>query len=83
MELQHGTTSISPAKALRKVTGAIAGDLPEGPARGLLVGTAGTATFKDGTQTTCTDVPLQEGYNPLGVAGGLTLGTAANVWLLY
>lgn len=83
MELQHGTSSVSPAKALRKVTSAIAGDLPEGPARGLLVGTAGTATFNDGTRTTCTNVPLQQGYNPLSVSGGLTLGTADDVWLLY
>lgn len=83
MDLQHGTSSVAPAKALRKVSSPIAGDLTDGPCRGLLVGTAGTATFRDGTRTTCTDVPLQQGYNPISVSGDVTLGTAADVWMLY
>jgi hypothetical protein len=51
--------------------------------RGLLVGTAGTATLVDADGNTCTDVPLQVGYNPLQIQKLTTLTTAANVWALY
>lgn len=53
-----------------------------GPCRALLVGTAGTATVVDRDGHTATNIPLQQGYNPLQVSI-VTLGTAANVWALY
>lgn len=58
-------------------------DLPDGIARALLVGTAGTAnlTEEDGTQRS--NVPLQEGYNPLFVKQVRTGGTADDIWALY
>jgi hypothetical protein len=51
--------------------------------RGLLVGTAGTATVVDADGNTCTDIPLQAGYNPLQIQKLTTLTSAANVWALY
>ena len=54
-------------------------DIPDGPARFLLVGTAGTATLVRHDGTVVADVPLQKGYNPL-VARRVTLGTAADVF---
>ncbi|WP_141688511.1 hypothetical protein [Bradyrhizobium paxllaeri] len=50
--------------------------------RALLVGTAGTGTLVDATGTTLTDVPLQQGYNPLEVTK-VTFGTVNDVWALY
>lgn len=58
-------------------------DLPDGPARGLLVGTAGTANLQDESGTTTTDVPLQAGYNPLNVKQVRLGGTADDIWALY
>lgn len=63
-------------------------DLPLGPARGLLVGSAGNARllFADGYDTGATNlVPLQQGYNPMLpvkriYATGLT---ASNIWAIY
>lgn len=51
--------------------------------RGLLVGTAGTATLRMAAGSTCTDIPLQVGYNPLQIDKLTALGTASNVWALY
>lgn len=53
------------------------------PCRGLLVGTAGTATVRTARGSTCADIPLQAGYNPLQIDKLTALGTAANVWALY
>ena len=58
-------------------------DLPDGVCRALLVGTAGTATLIDASGAERTGVPLQRGYNPIGVARVKTGGTAANLWALY
>jgi len=58
-------------------------DLPDGVARALLVGTAGTANLQDEFGTTTTDVPLQAGYNPLNVKQVRTSGTADDIWALY
>lgn len=54
-----------------------------GPCRGLLVGTAGTATVVDANGNTCTDIPLQVGYNPIQLQQITALTTAANVWALW
>jgi hypothetical protein len=58
-------------------------DLPGGPCRGLLVGTAGTANLvqEDGTERA--NVPLVAGYNHLVVRRVKTGGNAANLWALY
>lgn len=65
-----------------KITKANA-DLAGGTCRALLVGTAGTANLQDNDGTTTTDVPLQQGYNPLQVRQVRTGGTADDIWALY
>jgi len=72
----------SPARYFEKVTKADS-DLPQGPCRSLLVGTAGTANIKDYDGNIRTDVPLQAGYNPLSCQQVRTGGTADNIWALY
>lgn len=72
-----GTWSASKAVALS------AGATTIPTTRGLLVGTGGTATVMDAEGNTCTDIPLQTGYNPLQIQKLTALGTAANVWALY
>jgi hypothetical protein len=54
-----------------------------GTCRGLLVGTAGTATFIDGDGNTCTNAPLQAGYNPVQIQQITSLGTASDVWAYW
>jgi hypothetical protein len=67
----------------RKVVAVSSGvDLPDGPCRCLLVGTAGTATVIDIEGNSSTDIPLQQGYNPIRVTK-VTFGTAADVWAIY
>jgi len=58
-------------------------DLPDGPARGLLVGTAGTANLMDGAGEIRSGVPLQAGFNPMMVKQVRTGGTADDIWALY
>lgn len=58
-------------------------DLPDGPCRGLLVGTAGSANLTDIDGVDCDAVPLQAGYNPLVVARVRLGGDADNIWALY
>jgi len=72
----------SPAGIFVPVTKADS-DLPDGVCRGLLVGTAGTANLQDTTGTTRSNVPLQQGYNPLRCKQVRTSGTADNIWALY
>ena len=54
-----------------------------GACQGLLVGTAGTATLTMAGGSVCTDIPLQQGYNPLNVLKIESGGTADNIWALY
>lgn len=75
-------TPDSSAQAMAPVTLANA-PLPGGVCRGLLVGTAGTANIIDGAGNSLTNVPLQQGYNPIQVRQVGTGGTAANIWALY
>jgi hypothetical protein len=56
--------------------------LANGATRGLLVGVAGTATVIDMTGATLTNIPLQQGYNPLRVRK-VTFGSCSDVWGLY
>lgn len=58
-------------------------DVASGPCTALLVGTAGTANLQGFDGVTRTDVPLQQGYNPLYVKQLRTGGTADNIWCLY
>ena len=58
-------------------------ELPDGPCRCLLVGTAGTANIVDATGATRTNVPLQQGYNPIVCQQVRTGGTASNIWAIY
>lgn len=58
-------------------------DLPDGPCRGLLVGTAGTANLTELGGTQRDNVPLAAGYHPL-IARQVRLGgTAADIWAIY
>lgn len=70
------------AKSYVPVTKADA-DLADGPCRGLLVGTAGTANLMELDGTVRTAVPLQAGYNPLVAKQVRIGGTADNIWALY
>jgi hypothetical protein len=75
--------SPAPISAATKIVVVSSGvDLPSGPCRALLVGTAGTATVIDAEGNTATSIPLQAGYNPIRVSK-VTFGTAADVWALY
>lgn len=58
-------------------------DLPLGLCRALLVGTAGTANLRQLDGTERTNVPLQQGYNPLAVIRIKSGGTADDIWALY
>jgi len=72
----------SPADVFPPVTKADA-EMPGGPCRGLLVGTAGTANLMQQDGTIRANVPLQQGYNPLVVRQVRMGGTADNIWALY
>lgn len=79
---RYGDPSSAPADMVVPVTKADAA-LPEGTCRSLLVGTAGTANIVDGSGVTRTNVPLQQGYNPIVCQQVRTGGTAADIWALY
>ena len=52
--------------------------------RGLLVGTAGSATVRTVLGTLVTGIPLQAGYNHISVTQVYATGlTASNIWRLY
>ena len=82
-----GSELTRPSGKLRKVSGSDTVDLPDGPCRGLLVGTAGNARIIDasGFDVTASNlVPLQAGYNPIQVLRIYSTGlTASNIWALY
>lgn len=71
-----------PAGTMVSVTKSDSVDITGGPARSLLVGTAGTANLVmlDGAELA--NVPLQQGYNPLQVKRIKLGGTATNIWAL-
>lgn len=51
--------------------------------RGLLVGTAGTATVTTARGASRANVPLQLGWNPIQITALTALGTASDVWACY
>src|SRR5262249_33839492 len=73
----------APASRLAPITPDDDSDLPGGPCRALLVGSAGTANLVDASGAECAGVPLQQGYNPIGVRRIKTGGSAGNLWALY
>lgn len=77
-------SDVSPANSVVPVTPSDSVDLPQGWARGLLVGTSGTAKITDGSGAIVTGVPLQAGYNPIRVQRVWSTGTtAAAIYALY
>jgi len=80
----NGSNTTIPAKRVVAVTANDDTDLPNGICRALLVGTDGAATIIDASGGTATLIPLQMGYNPIGVQRVKATGlTAANIWALY
>jgi len=76
-------SNTSPGYKIVKQDSGVGSDIVGGVCRGLLVGTAGTATIVDADGNTCTDIPLQAGYNPIQVRKITSLGTASNIWALW
>lgn len=79
----HSAGLSGPAAHIRPVVKSDTADLPGGTCRALLVGIAGTANFVDASGATLIGVPLQQGYNPIGVTRVTTGGTAGDIWALY
>lgn len=83
IEMDRGPVQpIGPARDLRPVAKG-SDSLPGGAARGLLVGTAGTANLVTEQGGVRNDVPLQQGYNPIRVLAVLAGGTADDIWAIY
>ena len=82
ISIRHRSAS-SPAADCISVTKSDSADLPDGVCDALLVGTAGTANlvFENGIERT--NVPLQQGYNPLRVRRVKAGGSASDIWALY
>jgi hypothetical protein len=79
----HSGGLTAPASRLAPITPDDDTDLPDGVCRALLVGTAGTANLIDASGAERSDVPLQQGYNPIGVQRLMLGGSASNLWALY
>lgn len=75
------TSASAPARTILKLTKGQ--DLPNGIARGLTVGTAGTANLMDADGNACDNFPLQQGYNPICISALAAGGTADDIWALY
>ena len=73
-----------PAAKVVSVTASDTTNLPDGPCRALLVGTAGDADIVDASGVLRSTVPLQQGFNPMQVIRiNSTNLTASNIWALY
>jgi hypothetical protein len=79
----HSGGLSSPASRIVPITPDDDNDLPDGTCRAILAGTAGTASIVDASGGEHTGVPLQQGFNPIGVRRVKTGGSAANLWALY
>jgi hypothetical protein len=79
----HNGGLSAPASRLVPVTSDDEADLPDGVCRALLVETAGSANLIDASGADRTGVPLQQGYNPIGVQRVKTGGGASGIWALY
>ena len=80
----EGADLVAPGARLSAVTASDTIDLPLGVCKALLVGTAGAADFVDADGQLQSAVPLQLGYNPIGVMRiHATNLTAGNIWAVY
>lgn len=73
----------APAAKIVPITPDDDNDLPDGVCRALLVGSGGSATIIDASGAERVDVPLQQGFNPIGAQRVKFGGTASNLWALY
>lgn len=80
--VQGGDASDRPFDDVVAVTKADAA-LPDGPCRGLWVGTAGTVNIKTLAGNVRTGVPVFVGTNPIGCQEVRTGGTAGDIWAGY
>lgn len=74
------------ARAIVPITPSDSADLPGGITRGILVGDAGggAATLIDAAGEVRTNVPLQQGYNPIAVKRVYATGIGVtDIWALY
>lgn len=69
-----------PAEIMTPITKGSA--LANGPCRSILCGTAGTINITV-AGVALTNVPLQQGYNPIRVQSVQVGGTALDLWALY
>jgi hypothetical protein len=79
----HNGGLSAPAARIVPITPDDDADLPDGTCRALLVGTAGAVDLIDASGSERTAVPLQQGFNPIGVQRVKTGGSANNLWALY
>lgn len=79
---RYNVGSSDPAREIVPVE-KIDANLPLGRCRGLLVGTPGTLNIMDASGAIRTNVPIQQGYNPIEVLQVRTGGTATDIWALY
>lgn len=79
----HNSGLTGPAAQIIPITPDDESDLPNGVCRAVLVGVAGMVDLIDASGATRSGVPLQQGFNPIGVQRVLTGGTASNLWALY
>ncbi len=79
-----GADLVAPGARLSAVTASDSQDLPLGVCKALLVGTAGAADLVDADGVLQSAVPLQLGYNPIGVQRiHATNLSAGNIWAIY
>lgn len=81
-EAADGSADEAPARGAVKLTKGPT-PLTGGPCRALLVGTPGTANITDALGNSCTNIPLQAGYNPISITVLAASGTADDIWALY
>ena len=80
----EGADLIAPGGRLSAVNPSDTLDLPLGVCKALLVGTAGNADIVDADGVLQLTVPLQTGYNPIGVTRIYSTHlTASNIWAIY
>lgn len=79
----HNRGLTAPATKIVPITPDDDDDLPDGICRAVLAGGAGTVNLIDASGAERTGVPLQQGFNPIGVQRVKTGGTAASLWALY
>lgn len=81
-DLQLPSAKIVKLNSYAGVGGLVASGAPGMP-KALWVGTAGTATMKDGYGDVMNNFPLQVGYNPIMISELTALAGASNVWGMY